>query len=134
MKDQSDFASRFEIDDENRIVIVSLAGKLDPVAVDDFHPQVQELVRAGFRRFVFDLAKLDYMGSLGIRLMLGLSNQLKQDGAIALCSVSDGVRSIFAMTKVNQILPIYPTRAEAVDAVRNKASSEVTQHRTSETT
>ena len=34
------------------IVIVSLTGNLDPRAVEDLHPQIQELVRAGYRRFV----------------------------------------------------------------------------------
>jgi anti-anti-sigma factor len=100
MAEQEQFASRFEIDAENRICVVSLAGTLDPVAVDDLHPQVQELVRAGFHRFVFDLSQLEHMGSLGLRLLLGLANQLKGGGSVVLCSVSGGVRSIFEMTKL----------------------------------
>jgi hypothetical protein len=52
------FTSRFEIVDESRIVIVSMTGDLDPRAVEDLHPQIQELVRAGYRRFVLDLSAL----------------------------------------------------------------------------
>src|SRR4051794_2769737 len=81
--------SRFEIDDDTRVCVVSLGGKLDPEGVDDLHPQVQELVRAGYKRFVFDLSALDYVGSLGLRLFVGLANQLKSDGSVALCDLKD---------------------------------------------
>jgi anti-anti-sigma factor len=114
------FTSRFEIDDATRVCVVSLAGKLDPVAVEELHPQVQELVRAGFRKYVFDLSGLDYVGSLGIRLLVGLAHQVKGDGAVALCELRDGVRSVVELTKIDQVIPAYPTRAEAVDAVRTK--------------
>src|SRR5262245_57050845 len=110
------FSSRFEIDDQTRICVVSLNGHLDPTAVDDLHPQIQELVRAGFRRFVFDLSRLDHFGSLGLRLMVGLANQVKEDGAVVLCSVSDKLRSVFQITKTDQVLRTYPSRQDAVDA------------------
>lgn len=112
------FASRFEIDEVNRVCVVSLVGALDPEAVEDVHPQVQELVQAGFHRFVFDLSRLEHMGSMGLRLLIGLANQLKGGGSVALCSAANGVRTIFEMTKVTQVLPMYISRTEAVDAVR----------------
>lgn len=121
MGDAVPFSSRFEIDDHTRVCVVSLAGKLDPVAVEDLHPQVQELVRAGYKRFVFDLSALDYVGSLGIRLLVGLANQLKPDGgSVALSDLTAGVRSVVELTRVDRILPTYPTRTAAVDAVRTK--------------
>jgi anti-anti-sigma factor len=113
------FTSRFEIDDTTRVVVVSLGGKLDPIGVEDLHPQVQELVRAGFKRFVFDLSALDYVGSLGLRLFVGLHNQVKGEGAVALCDPKAGVASVLDLTKVGQVLRTFPTRADAVDAVRS---------------
>ena len=112
------FTSRFEIDDDTRVVIVSLTGNLDSVAVEEFHPQVQELVRAGYRRYVFDMMGLEYVGSLGLRLVIGLANQLKSDGAVALCHATGGVRSVIEMTKVDQVLRTYATREDASEAVR----------------
>ena len=112
------FTSRFEIDDDTRVVIVSLAGNLDSVAVEELHPQVQELVRAGYRRYVFDMMGLEYVGSLGLRLIVGLANQLKGDGAVALCHATGGVRSVIEMTKVDQVLRTYTTREDAAEAVR----------------
>jgi anti-sigma B factor antagonist len=114
---QPPFGSRFEIDDDTRVCVVALTGSMDSVAVDDLHPQVQELVRAGYRRFVFDMLGLEYVGSMGLRLLVGLANQLKGDGGVALCELAAGVRSVIEMTKVNQVLRAFPSRADAVAAV-----------------
>src|SRR5262249_12524785 len=118
MAEQGLFSTRFEIDAERRVCVVSLVGGLGPGAVDGLPPPGQGLVRAGFRRFVFDLSKLDHMGSMGLRLLVGLANQLKGDGSVVLCSVNDGMRSVFEMTKVDHVLRTYSSRTEAVDALR----------------
>lgn len=119
MSSLPDFTSRFEIDDLTRIVTVSLTGNLDPAAVDDLHPQVQELVHAGFHHFVFDLSALNHVGSLGLRLMVGLQNQVKDRGAVVLCALSATTTSIVQLTKVNRVLRTYRTRVQAVDAIKN---------------
>ena len=112
------FTSRFEIDDDTRVCVVTLAGNLDPEAVEDLHPQVQELVRAGYTRYVFELSGLEYIGSLGLRLVVALANQVKGTGSVALCDLTDGVRSVLELTKVDRVLPMFHSRAEAVGAVR----------------
>ena len=118
MSNSVPFSSRFQIDNDTRVCVVSLTGNLDPAAVDDLHPQVQELVRAGFRRFVFDLSELDYVGSLGLRLLVGLAHQVKSDGSVVLCEPKSGVRSIIEITRLDRVLKIYPNRTDAVDAAR----------------
>ena len=110
------FTSQFEFTPDNRAVVIALAGKMDPEAVAELHPQVQEVYRAGLRRFVFDLSDLVYAGSLGLRLMVGLQNQVKGKGGVAVCAPSDAIRSILEMTKLTAVLPPYPTRAAALDA------------------
>ena len=110
------FVCRFEFTPDNNAVVIALAGKLDPVAVEELHPQVQEVFRAGLRRFVFDLSALEYAGSLGLRLLVGLQNQVKGEGRVALCGPNDSVRSVLQMTKLTEILPEYPTRDEALAA------------------
>ncbi len=110
------FTSQFEFTEDNRAVVIALAGKLDPEAVADLHPQIQEVYRAGLRRFVFDLSELEYAGSLGLRLIMGLQNQVKGQGRVAVCSPSEALRSMLEMTKLTEVLPPYPTRAAALDA------------------
>jgi len=116
MSEAARFSSCFEIDDATRICVVSLAGNLDPEAVGELHPQVQELFRAGYRLFVFDMSSLDYVGSLGLRLLVGLSNQVKGEGSATLCQMKDGVRSVIEMTKLDLVLTTFPSRDAAVAA------------------
>ncbi|MCI0700441.1 MAG: STAS domain-containing protein [Planctomycetia bacterium] len=112
------FASQFEFAPDNSVVVITLMGKMDTEAVEELHPQIQEVFRAGVRRFVFDLKHLEYASSLGLRLLVGLANQVKGEGAVAMCNPVGAVRSVLEMTKVNQVLPEHPTRAEAVAAIR----------------
>jgi anti-anti-sigma factor len=111
------FECRFEFTPDGTAVVVALVGKLDPAAVEELHPQVQEMYRAGLRRFVFDLRRLDHAGSLGLRLLVGLHNQVKGQGRVALCAPSDAVRSILKMSKLTDILPEYQSREAALAAL-----------------
>jgi anti-sigma B factor antagonist len=110
------FECRFEFTADNSAVVITLAGKMDPDAVQELFPQVQEVFRAGVRRFVFDLSGLEYSGSLGLRLILGLQNQVKPNGKVAVCGPNDAVRSMLEMSKLTQVLPPYPSRDAALDA------------------
>jgi anti-sigma B factor antagonist len=110
------FECRFEFTPDNSAVIISLLGKLGPEAVEELHPQIQEVFRAGLRRFVFDLSHLEYAGSLGLRLLVGLQNQVKGQGRVAVCTPSDPVRMMLKMTKLTEILPEYPSRDAALAA------------------
>ncbi len=117
MSTHAGFACLFTFTSDNRGVVIALQGKLDPEAVQELHPQVQEVYQAGVRRFVFDLSELSYLSSMGVRLLLGLRNQVKQDGQVVLCHPSAEIMSLVDMMKLNDIFPIYPTRAEAVAAI-----------------
>ncbi len=116
MSDAPAFECQFEFTPDNRAVVIALTGKLDPEAVQELYPQIQEVFRAGLRRFVFDLSDLEYAGSLGLRLMVGLQNQVKPDGRVAVCGPSGAVRSMLEMTKLTQVLPEYPSRDTALQA------------------
>jgi anti-anti-sigma factor len=120
MSTKPEFASHFEIDEHGRVCVVTLKGHFDPTAVEELHPQIQELVDAGFKRYVFDLSQLQHVGSLGLRLLVGLHNQVKPDGGVALYDVSSKVQSILDLTKVHQVLRTYRTRHEAIDAVKSR--------------
>lgn len=64
MSESPPFTCRFEFTPDNSAVVIALAGKLDAEAVQELHPQVQEVYQAGVRRFTFDLSRLQYAGSL----------------------------------------------------------------------
>jgi anti-sigma B factor antagonist len=105
-----------EFDTGNGVVVISLVGKLDPLASEQLTPLVEKAYQAGWRRFVFDLGGLNYVGSLGLRLFVALHQRVKGDGAVTLCNSTRAVLTILNMTKLDRILRHYPSRTEAVDA------------------
>jgi anti-anti-sigma factor len=119
MPESAEFACQFEFTPDNRAVVIALAGKMDPEAVQELYPQIQEVFRAGLRRFVFDLSHLEYAGSLGLRLFVGLQNQVKGEGRVTVCNPSPSVQSLLEMTKLTEVLPPYPTRDEALEATNS---------------
>jgi anti-anti-sigma factor len=116
MPNPPEFVCRFEFTSDSTAVVVVLGGRLDSEAVEELHPQIQDLYRAGMRKFAFDLSGLDHAGSLGLRLLVGLQKQVKGQGRVVLCGSNDAVRAMFQMTKLNDILPEFPTRDEALAA------------------
>lgn len=118
MSDVFTFETR--TDPSGAVCVVELVGKLDPEGSELLGPGLTGLFDAGHRRFVLDLSRLGYVGSLGLRVFLTLHNKLKTlGGAVALAAVSAPVAQILELTRVNLLLRRYPTVGEAVDAVRS---------------
>jgi len=113
------FSSSFETDESGRVCIVLLTGSLDPLASEELDPQLKAKYAAGFRKFVFDLKDLAYVGSLGIRLLVGLSNQVKGEGGVAMCNLTSGVKIVVELTKLDRVLRMFPNRADAIGAIRD---------------
>ena len=67
---------------------------------------------------VLDLARLDYISSAGLRVVLLLAKKLKQaGGALALCDIQPSVREVFEISGFLAILTVCDTRAQAVAAL-----------------
>jgi len=72
----------------------------------------------GEHKIILDLARLDYISSAGLRVVLLLAKKLKQaGGALALCDIPPNVREVFEISGFLAILNVYDTRAQAVAAL-----------------
>ncbi|QJW99632.1 STAS domain-containing protein [Frigoriglobus tundricola] len=113
------FNAALTLDPSGKVCVVVATGKLDMVAADEFEPLLEGQFRTGTRHFVFDLGGLEYIGSLGLQAFLRLANRVRGAGAVVLCDVAPPVRRLLELTKVTQVLKLYPSRADAIDAVRS---------------
>jgi anti-sigma B factor antagonist len=114
------FSVAVDRDPTGRVCVVTLTGKLDPVAAEELQPVVDRLFEDGHRDFVLDLGRLAYVGSLGLRVFVGLANRVRGGGSLGLCAVSAPVREILDLTKVSTLVRIYPSRADAIDGVLSR--------------
>ena len=84
---------------------LSLVGRLDTVT----SPQLQELLDNslnGIDELVFDFAKLDYISSAGLRVLLATNKKMVKAGKMIIRNVNDVVQEVFDMTGFADILNI----------------------------
>jgi anti-anti-sigma factor len=118
MSDPLMFSCQFTVVEPGKVVVADLAGELIHESAEPFDDQVAAHIRAGHRRFVFDMSRLTYIGSMGLRTLAALAGRVKADGAVCLCEPTPPVQSVLDVSKLGPLLPVYPTRAEAVAAAR----------------
>ena len=84
---------------------IALVGRLDTVT----SPQLQEILDNslnGITDLVFDFAKLDYISSAGLRVLLGTNKKMIKAGKMTIRNVNDVVQEVFDMTGFADILNI----------------------------
>ena len=68
-------------------------------------PRPEEL-RGGITRLVFDVAKLEYISSAGLRVLLEMQKLMNQQGEMVLQNVNEAVMEVFEVTGFSDILRI----------------------------
>jgi anti-anti-sigma factor len=97
------------------IVTLSLSGKLDTTTAKMFEAKILAQIESGDRRFVIDLAQLDYVSSAGLRVFLLAAKRLNSaNGKIALCALKDPVKEVFDIAGFSSVFSIYSSRDEAL--------------------
>lgn len=84
---------------------VALEGRLDMTTA----PKLEEELRGsvdGVSRLVFDLEKLEYISSAGLRVLLAMQKHMNQQGKMVLQNVNEAVMEVFEVTGFSDILSI----------------------------
>ena len=109
-----------ERDDE--IVQISLIGRMDALGVEDIAMPFTAATATRKALVVVDLAQVDFLASVGLRLFFSNARTLQQRGGkMALAAAQPDVQAVLDATGVAQIISIYPTVDEACAALRNGA-------------
>ncbi len=90
---------------ENGDATFALEGRLDTVTA----PQLEkELVNSlnGFSSLTFDLEKLEFLSSAGLRILLSAQKQMNERGPMRVCNVAPAIMEIFEVTGFTDILTI----------------------------
>ena len=84
---------------------VALAGRLDTTTAPDLDKIVNEDLK-DTKALVFDLKKLKYISSAGLRVLLGAQKNMEKVGTMKLTNVCEDVMEVFEMTGFADILTI----------------------------
>ena len=98
-------------------VVVPRVKRLDASVAPAFKAQVVDLVQAGERRLVIDLAPLDFLDSSGLGALVSILKALGSQGTMAVCGARGGVLSLFKLTRMDKVFAIEADRPAAVARV-----------------
>lgn len=109
-----------KIEEEKDKTIIRIEGRLDAASAPILENKLSEIIDGGKKLMVLDFAKVDYLSSAGMRLLLSTTKKLKAEGGkLHFCSISEEVMEIIKMAGFERILSIFPTEQEALKAFSN---------------
>ncbi|WP_029231657.1 STAS domain-containing protein [Butyrivibrio sp. VCB2006] len=84
---------------------ISLEGRLDTMTAPDLETQLTASL-GGVENLVFDLAKLEYISSAGLRVLLSAQKTMNKQGTMVVRNATEEVKEIFEVTGFSDILTI----------------------------
>lgn len=100
------------------VMILTLAGRIDNSTTDGLKASLDAYAatsRTGGDRLVLDFSKVDYISSVGLRvLMLAAKQSREQGGTIVVAALQPVVREIFEISRFNLVFECFPSVREAL--------------------
>ena len=93
------------VTNENGAAVLAPEGRLDTVTAPDLEKAVKDLI-PGIKSLTFDLEKLDYISSAGLRVLLSAQKAMSKQGEMKVRNVNETIREIFAVTGFADILAV----------------------------
>jgi anti-sigma B factor antagonist len=109
---------RIETVRDERHAVVLIVGELDAATAPALRDELVALSVDGIDRVVLDCRRLEFVDSFGLGVIVAAKKRLSQHGN-ALCLVVETdqrtIRRLLEITGLDQVLPVHPTVAEAVE-------------------
>jgi anti-anti-sigma factor len=107
-----------DVGKEKNTKIVALKGRMDAVSAPDFEEKMGEWSDQGETSFIINLGEVDYMSSAGLRSILIVAKNLKQqDGKLIFVNLRDEVSKIFRISGFSSMIPTYESVETALEQI-----------------
>ncbi len=84
---------------------VAAEGKLGTTSAPELEKVLKDNIN-GVTELVFDLGKLEYMASAGLRVLLSAAKVMKKQGSMKIINVTPPVMDVFTFTGMADVLDI----------------------------
>ena len=85
---------------------IALEGRLDTISSPQLESELQESLTPSVTSLVFDLEKLQYCSSAGLRVLLTAQKIMNKQGSMVLRNTSSDIKEIFDVTGFSDVLTI----------------------------
>ena len=93
------------------------------------HTKAEELKASGHVKILVDFAGVDYVDSTGIGFLIGIYTSVKKSpvGQFGLVNANRRVRDVLELTRLAQVIQMYPNEAAALQALTAAGKSSASQ-------
>jgi anti-sigma B factor antagonist len=98
--------------------IISISGRIDTITSKDLDAKLNETIEERIEKIIIDLEKVDYISSVGLRVLLAaLKKQKHNHGSLPLVSLQPFVQNVFKITGLDKVFQIFPTEDAAFQSM-----------------
>lgn len=107
----------FSLQRADDVLIVTVDGQLVVTNRQEFKQAILDGVEQGVKLVVVDFTTSGYIDSSGLGALVSLSRRLRETaGDLRLVGLNDDLRSLFELTRLDALFPLYATRDDALGA------------------
>ena len=89
------------------VICLKIDGRLDAESATEAETTVKGILKEGTQRLLFDLSRMEYISSAGLRVILMAVKELRnKKGKVVLCGLTPYVKEIFDVSNFSSIIPI----------------------------
>ncbi len=102
--------------EDDGVTVFQVNGEINISSSPDLRKHFEKL---SSKKIVLDLEKVTYVDSSGLATLVEMLKKTKSKGGIlGLAGMTDKVKSLFEITKLDKLFAIYPSRSQAVSQVK----------------
>jgi anti-sigma B factor antagonist len=114
------------VESVEQAAVVSARGELDAFTAPSLSEAFADAAAQGGDRVVIDLSSVSFMDSTALGLVVKAVNEITDRGGdVRVVLPRRSARRIFEITTLDRVLPVEPTRAEALEALRAEGGGRV---------
>jgi len=109
---------KYRIREVGNLTLIDISGKLmGGCDADVFRDLIHELLERGRRQVIVNLGEVSWVNSTGVGILItGYTTLRKNNGDLKLLNVSNKIRSVLYVTKLNLIFECFDDEREAIDS------------------
>ena len=99
----------------NGVVILELSGEIDISTSPEVRKAFDRLIKDEEKKVLLNFDQVDYVDSSGLATMVEMLQRLKRyGGLLRLSNLSEKVKGLFEITKLDRLFSIFPAEEEAL--------------------
>lgn len=109
----------YSFSENNGVEILRVDSLLNPLDNQEIIKEVEAKIQASSNTFVVDLSEMDFMNSSGLTFLISiLTRSRSAGGEVAIANLSENIKKILLVTRLNSAFSIYNSVEEAIAALQ----------------